>query len=102
MSDERRGPAQEEEEAAAAQPSAAAAARKRTKRVPVPRSELPPDHWGVEHVAAFTGRSKDWVYSQVAAGEIPYTKRGGLLFFDPDTIAKWLVGKPVVVPKGRG
>ncbi|QSQ24892.1 helix-turn-helix domain-containing protein [Pyxidicoccus parkwayensis] len=77
-------------------------ARKRVKRVPVPRSALPPDHWSVDDVAAFAGRSKDWVYSQVAAGEIPYSKRGGLLFFDPDTVAKWLVGKPVAVSKARG
>jgi|SRR5215217_839879 len=78
--------------------------RKRTRREQVPRSELPADHWSVEHVAAFAGRSKDWVYSLVAAGELPHTKRGGILFFDPDTVAKWLVGKPVAVsmPKGRG
>jgi hypothetical protein len=60
MSDERRGAAQVEEGEGAAQPPSAAATRKRTRRVPVPRSELPPDHWRVEDVAAFAGRSKDW------------------------------------------
>ncbi|WP_163869642.1 helix-turn-helix domain-containing protein [Myxococcus eversor] len=78
--------------------------RKRAKRTPVPRSELPADVWLVEHVAKFAGKSDGWVYSLVAAGEIPFTKRGGALYFDPETIARWLVGKPVAVtpPKGRG
>ncbi|WAM23764.1 helix-turn-helix domain-containing protein [Myxococcus sp. NMCA1] len=82
---------------------APASRAKRTKREAVPRSELPPDHWNVEHVAAYCGRSKDWVYTHVASGALPHTKRGGCLYFDPDTVAKWLVGKPVAVPvKGRG
>ncbi|WP_158627669.1 MULTISPECIES: helix-turn-helix domain-containing protein [unclassified Corallococcus] len=77
-------------------------ARKRSRRTPVPRSELPPDHWNVDNVAAYAGRSKDWVYTHVAAGDLPHTKRGGILYFDPETVAKWLVGKPVAVAKGRG
>lgn len=77
--------------------------QKRRRREPVPRSELPPDHWNVDNVAAFAGRSKDWVYTQVALGEMPHSKRGGILYFDPETVSKWLVGKPVAVPsKGKG
>jgi excisionase family DNA binding protein len=67
--------------------------RKRQRREPVPRSELPPDVWKVEHVAAFLACSRDYVYDQVAQGKLPHAKRGSLLFFDPAKVCGWAKGE---------
>lgn len=67
--------------------------RKRQRKKPVPRSELPPDIWKVEDVAAFLACSRDYVYDQVAQGKLPHAKRGSLLFFDPDKVCGWAKGE---------
>jgi excisionase family DNA binding protein len=67
--------------------------RKRQRREPVSRSQLPTDVWRVEHVAAFLACSKDYVYDQVAQGKLPHAKRGSLLFFDPERVCSWARGE---------
>ena len=67
--------------------------RRRERREPTPHSDLPPDVWKVEHVAAFLACSKDYVYDQVAQGNLPHAKRGSLLFFDPDKVCTWAKGE---------
>ena len=69
------------------------AAKERTRRDPVDRAKLPADVWRLKHTAQFLGLSESCVYKKVASGEIPHTKRGGRLFFDPDTVVAWAKGE---------
>ncbi len=66
---------------------------KRQKREPVPRSQLPPDIWHVEHAAAFLGLSVSTVHKLSARGELPCSRPAGRLFFDPDTVVAWAKGE---------
>lgn len=69
--------------------------RQYTRRLPVPREQLPRDMWLVEHVAQFLGRSHDWVYDKTAAGVLPHRKlTGGRLVFIPDEVDAWWRAQP--------
>jgi excisionase family DNA binding protein len=66
----------------------------KTKRKPVPRSQLPPDVWHVKHAAAFLGLSVSAVYKMAADGTLPCSRPSGRLFFDPAKVESWAKGGP--------
>lgn len=43
---------------------------------------------GVKKLAEYLGQKPSWVYAHI--GEIPHTKKGGLLMFKKTAIDKWL------------
>jgi len=63
---------------------------KSVRREPVALAELPPDLWTVQHVAAFLGKSRDWVYEKTASGLLPVRKVGGANRYLPTDISTWL------------
>ena len=49
--------------------------------------------WGIDEVSRFSNYAKGTIYNLVAAGDIPYRKKRGRLWFIPSEVLKWLKGE---------
>lgn len=45
---------------------------------------------GVEEAAEYLGYAKETLYTKVSRDEIPHTKVGKFLRFDPDELDQWI------------